>query len=577
MKCKQFKIYIMKNKLLMLFGFIIASITSFNAQIQFYQSFDDSSSQGCTQTANFLFGIGNLDEVGATITIDWADGNMDTYPLPTYLANAYGEFSVAHSYAVPGNYTVNASVFSAVSNTTISGGAPINFTSVSPAACGFFWGYVSGNGLPFNSNVPLDATGADGTTITLYPNLSMNGMYIGLNPLNGPYTVTVNPQWLLNNGYIQSNPAIVINTFDSNGMGNPGQLTFALTCANPAGAPDISAHYGYVWNMVAPLQTGNLNLNVCNLACQDTSNVQVSVVFPAGYVPNLSGLTNASVNPNNVLTFDLLDLSSCTNVWIQFTFPGNTPAGTQVCFPVNYTATGDSDVSNNTDTICGVVLNSYDPNDKQSSQPAQIDPSVQDKFTYLIRFQNDGNFNAVNVVVVDSIDVNLDLSTFNILESKHNVVTTIDPVSRVITFNFQNCNLTPFSTDSAASQGFVSFEIMENVGNGIGTSIENTASIYFDFNPAIVTNTTVSVNNVLSISESIQSTTVLFPVPAENELNVKNSSAESYSIVSLNGQQLSSGNITSEGKIDVSLLSSGVYLLQLVNDNSFETIRFVKK
>ena len=39
-----------------------------------------------------------------------------------------------------------------------------------------------------------------------------------------------------------------------------------------------------------------------------------------------------------------------------------------------------------------------------------------------------------------------------------------------------------------ASQGFVSFDIQQMLDNPIGTTIDNTAAIYFDFNVPIITN-----------------------------------------------------------------------------------------
>ncbi len=57
---------------------------------------------------------------------------------------------------------------------------------------------------------------------------------------------------------------------------------------------------------------------------------------------------------------------------------------------------------------------------------------------------------------------------------------------RILKFNFKNIQL----PDSTASQGFVTFSIKANNNIVPYTAVKNTAGIYFESNPAVVTNTT---------------------------------------------------------------------------------------
>ena len=71
----------------------------------------------------------------------------------------------------------------------------------------------------------------------------------------------------------------------------------------------------------------------------------------------------------------------------------------------------------------------------------------------------------------------------------------------------------------------------------------------------------------------------LFPNPANNQLNVEQSPQSGYlSIYSMQGQELIkqtlSGIIT---QIDVALLASGVYILNIVHNGSCEVRKFVKR
>ena len=65
---------------------------------------------------------------------------------------------------------------------------------------------------------------------------------------------------------------------------------------------------------------------------------------------------------------------------------------------------------------------------------------------------------------------------------------------RYLSFSFNNIFLPDSSSNFEGSQAYVSFLIRAIDGLEEFTNIENTAGIYFDFNPPIVTNT---VNNVM--------------------------------------------------------------------------------
>lgn len=69
----------------------------------------------------------------------------------------------------------------------------------------------------------------------------------------------------------------------------------------------------------------------------------------------------------------------------------------------------------------------------------------------------------------------------------------------------------------------------------------------------------------------------LFPVPAESVLNITNISEKAvYRIYSITGQQVGSGAIAN-GSIDVSRLASGGYLIEINDNGTATTKRFIKK
>jgi uncharacterized repeat protein (TIGR01451 family) len=137
----------------------------------------------------------------------------------------------------------------------------------------------------------------------------------------------------------------------------------------------------------------------------------------------------------------------------------------------------------------------FDPNDKQVN-PIGIGEDnytlLTDELTYIIRFQNTGNDVAFNVNIIDEIDINLDLATFRLIESSHDLDIIVNESNRTINFIFENIMLPDSSTDLEGSQGYVVFRIYPRNGVESGTVVSNLAQIFFDSNPAIITNSTTN-------------------------------------------------------------------------------------
>lgn len=160
---------------------------------------------------------------------------------------------------------------------------------------------------------------------------------------------------------------------------------------------------------------------------------------------------------------------------------------------ISFSAPVVSDVfpDNNTAYIRTISVGSFDPNDKQVT-PDKVAPEALDSTTlkYVIRFQNTGTYKADFVVIRDTLPMELDLATLNILASSH-------PFSwrlfgpRVLEFRFDPINLPDSTSNEPESHGFIAFTVKAKMGLPEGTSILNRAGIYFDYNKPIITNTSV--------------------------------------------------------------------------------------
>lgn len=142
-------------------------------------------------------------------------------------------------------------------------------------------------------------------------------------------------------------------------------------------------------------------------------------------------------------------------------------------------------------TDCHTVVNSYDPNEKQAfpigaDAAHLVEPNTS--IDYQINFQNTGTAAATTVILRDSLSAWLNPATLRMGASSHPYSWRLSGPG-VLEIRFDDINLPDSSSNEAASHGFVHFKIGQQKDNPLGTVVKNTAEIYFDVNPAVVTNT----------------------------------------------------------------------------------------
>ncbi|HPH21259.1 MAG TPA: T9SS type A sorting domain-containing protein, partial [Haliscomenobacter sp.] len=232
-----------------------------------------------------------------------------------------------------------------------------------------------------------------------------------------------------------------------------------------------------------------------------------------------------------------------------------------------------------------VLLCSYDPNDKlvRSTKIAKNRFTLFDQYLYYtIRFQNTGNYPARNITIIDTLDRDLDFATFDFLGASHPITEVIGK-NNAVQFVFKGINLPDSVNNEMASHGFVSFRIKDRAGLPEKTEITNTAYIYFDQNPPIVTNTTLSilVSRLDELSTSTQnpqrgSNFRVYPNPAQGYVIVTGESTNSqtrWSMINAQGQTCMQGlTKTWPFEINTQHLSNGLYYLQLVGQEALKVL-----
>ena len=234
-------------------------------------------------------------------------------------------------------------------------------------------------------------------------------------------------------------------------------------------------------------------------------------------------------------------------------------------------STADVNSENNIASLTRPIVASYDPNDKNETHGKNIEFSSftsDDYLYYTIRFQNTGTTNAAFVRLEDVLDAQVNPESLRMVSASHPY--TLERVNNQLVWKFDNIQLVPQLVNETASIGFVHFKIKPTAGFAVGTVIPNTAEIYFDFNPAIITNTfeSIFVEN-LSTPTFMNSTAVLSPNPTHDNLQIQlkgNDFISQLTVFDLLGKRIYFKdkvdlNTTS---IDFSSYKEGVYFVEVV-------------
>ncbi|KAF5040797.1 hypothetical protein DSECCO2_529700 [anaerobic digester metagenome] len=401
--------------------------------------------------------------------------------------------------------------------------------------------------------------------------------------LPGTYTITVDTAGMPFH-IACSNPGIDSTiTLDSSNMSVSG-VDFPVVC-NPgfdAGVQSISYS-----GIPFPGQTNIIRVNAgdmsqwYNLHCASgiSGEVQVTVNGPVIYMGIAANSLMPSIN-GNVFTYTVSDFGSIDNAndfGLMFSVDTNAQSGDTVCIQVSVTpVTGDYNPSNNILNYCYTVLNSCDPNSKEV-YPSLVPPGYEDDLTYTIHFQNVGTYNALSVRIKDVLDQNLDPSTFQLAGYSHNCVVSI--TGNELYVWFPAINLPDSASNPVGSCGFIQYRIKPVSGLPSWTHIPNTASIYFDYNNPVVTNTATCVFGFQGISENSDPETVIriFPNPASEEINIYGIAVPALvSVYDVSGKLLISQEIA-DPIVNIGTLQSGLYFLEVLTEKGAVVRRFVKE
>jgi uncharacterized repeat protein (TIGR01451 family) len=242
----------------------------------------------------------------------------------------------------------------------------------------------------------------------------------------------------------------------------------------------------------------------------------------------------------------------------------------------------DANMPNNSATITQAIVGSLDPNDKTENHGRKILHSSftsNEYLTYTIRFENTGTAEAINIRVNDVLESKLDETSIRMVASSHPYI--LDRVGSTLNWKFDGVNLPPSSPASTTiGHGYIVFQVKPKAGYAVGDIITNIANIYFDFNPAIVTEPCITeFVSTLATSNFIFENFSFSPNPVTNFLKIANDSAiDRIEVSSILGQKVMEKSVNDlHTEIDMSQLTNGIYFVKVRSDGNEKTVKIVKQ
>ena len=371
---------------------------------------------------------------------------------------------------------------------------------------------------------------------------------------------------------------------------------WSFTTSNTISVTQFGSYYDLNLGLFpnTEIQQFDLGLHNTRAICNSTMEIHVEFANSGTLVSEgalvlyhdqrlvFSNMLNGSLEPQ-MITEDSItwyitekDIGEMGTLEILMNTPDESNTGEVVALRTKFFDTDNACIGEY--TTDEIILCAFDPNDKQVSpnnRTAENKTEIGTELHYTVRFENEGNFVAGRVIIRDTLSPLLNTSTLRIIGSSHDMVYAL--VGNVAEFTFADIALLPDET------GYVKFRISHIDNIEESAIIDNQASIIFDSNAPIITNTIR--NTMVSDITSTQGNLIskysfsVFPSPTKDRLNIKNHNFEddwNYSLHDLDGRQVLFNSCSAKKCIEEFDINSGVYLLRIYNAKSSELLHVEK-
>ena len=558
-----------------------------------YNDFNSDGFVNVGDVVNYQYSLTNNESTSAT-NISLSSPNVTIYggTLASLAPGATNNTTFTGTHVITQNDINTHTVNTTVTSTGINNGVTVN-SSVSNS-----FNLSVSDGIRLNAFLDTNNNGIQdsGETNSGYYGsfaYTINGgspNYIFANPSNIAYLYESNPATLYNLSFVVGNsyyttPLYTCTTTYSNVTVTTGS---GITTYNFPVQYNPFTDLGVIlYSYLDPPMPGFTYNNVIFIRNNGTQTIPSgTVTFTKDANVNITGVNQTVTNTPTGFTYNFTNLlpfqTRSITVTMQVPTIPTVALGQQLTNAVSATIpSSDVLVSNNTSSLTQTIVGSYDPNDKQEIHGGRIVHSTftsNDFLTYTIRFENTGTANAINIKVDDFLDSKLDENSIVMVASSHNYV--LNRNGSNLSWRFNGINLPPSNGSATIGHGYITFQIKPKSGYAIGDIIPNYANIYFDFNPAIITNVcTTEFVATLSNPNFAFNDLNYFPNPVKNSLSISNSNTIDFiEITSVLGQKILAQKVNDlETEIDMSNLSKGIYFVKIGSQNQEKVVKIVKE
>lgn len=217
--------------------------------------------------------------------------------------------------------------------------------------------------------------------------------------------------------------------------------------------------------------------------------------------PRLTFLSS-SLNPSSVhgdtLLWELNSIKPDSVQRIYLTCDANTPPLLNINDTLRLNASLpallDLNPLDNNTQLTLIATGSFDPNDIREIHGGSISSARVrngEYLQYLIRFQNTGTDTAFRVLIRDTISNSFNPATVETIASSH-PCNFISGGGKNLIWDFQQILLPDSNRNESGSHGWVAFRVKPADTVALGSVLRNKASIYFDYNFPVITNTEIT-------------------------------------------------------------------------------------
>lgn len=340
--------------------------------------------------------------------------------------------------------------------------------------------------------------------------------------------------------------------------------------------------------VIVPGQPLIIKLSALNAGCSnlypgegilkyDTTKVTFQFLMSG---PPLTILDGDSIYWNAI---DFVNNGALNEIYARFIVTPNVQPGDSLCF--SYRVGPDTyNPSNNEFQLCQYAVDSFAPKMKQVSPNDQtnqgmIDPNAT--LIYTVHFQNTGLSTMHNMRIIDTLDANLDASSFELLATSHKI--SQSRMGQVVEFFLDNDSILSSFNIYHLSQGSIVYSVKTNSGLNPGTEIRNTAYISFNQQPFESTNSTLNtINGILNMKEVFSNSSVqTIPNPFNESLTLINQAdmKTNLEVFNILGEKIVGLSMEKDQQLTLPTgeWTPGVYLLLIRNSEGVKSSKLIKK